>query len=141
MNKRNFVVRYVLDTSILVTRFHVKDSKHQEVVTWFSKHTGEEFFFVPCLLLAEISAAFKQCSIPREKRDTVLALIEKTFEIASFEIDDARQAAEIAFQTGSRGCDIVFIALAKEWDAILVTKDKRQADSARTSGIEVLTWS
>ncbi len=134
-------MRYVLDTSILVTRFHVKDSKHQEVVAWFNKHTGEEILIVPCLLLAEISAAFKQCSIPREKRDRVLALIEKTFEISDFDIDDARQASEIAFQTGSRGCDSVFIALAKEWDATLVTKDKRQADSARASGIEVLTWS
>lgn len=134
-------MRYVIDTSVLVTRFHVKDSKHNEVSAWFHKHTGEEILIIPCLLLAEISAAFKQCGIPREKCDKVLALIEKAFEIANFEIEDARQASEIAFQTGSRGCDSVFIALAKEWDATLVTKDKRQADSARASGIEVLTWS
>lgn len=133
-------MRYVVDTSVIVTRFHVKDSKHHEVAAWFHKHTGEEILIAPCLVLAEISAAFKQCNISREKRDKVLALIEKTFEIESFEMDDARQASEIAFATGSRGCDSVFISLAKEWDATLVTKDKRQADSARASGIDVMTW-
>jgi predicted nucleic acid-binding protein len=140
MNRGNFMARYVVDTSVLVTRFHVKDSKHQEVAAWFNAHNGEEVLIVPCLLLVEISAAFKQCNIPREKRDKVLALIEKTFVVEDFEIADAHGAAEIAFRTGSRGCDSVFIAVAKEWDAILVTKDKRQAESGRASGIEVLTW-
>ena len=72
-------MRYVIETSVLMTRFHVKDSKHHEVSAWVHKHTGEEILIVPCPLISEISAAFKQCGIPREKRDKVLALIEKAF--------------------------------------------------------------
>lgn len=130
-------MHYVVDTSVIVTRFHSKDSQHVEVTEWFEKLGGEEILVVPNLVFAEIAAAFKQCGIAKTKCDSVLNLVQNTFAVEEFLNEDAHLAAEIAFLTGCRGCDSVFVALARESDGVLVTKDKRQADSAKKAGIAV----
>ena len=77
--------------------------------------------------------------VRRLKKDEAAALAEEIFGGMNF-IDTSDlfdTAFSIAFQTGSRAIDSFYIAAANLEEALLVSNDKRQVESARTFGVDV----
>ena len=77
--------------------------------------------------------------VRRLKKEEAFDLAEDLFGSMNFiESSDLFDTAfSIAFKTGSRAIDSFYIATAKIEDAILVSNDKRQVESASRFGVDV----
>ena len=77
--------------------------------------------------------------VRRMQRDSALKVAEEFFSginfIGNSELYDV--AFSIAFETGSRAIDSFYIGAAKLKDALLVSNDKLQVESAEKFGVEV----
>ena len=76
--------------------------------------------------------------VRRKNKDIALTIAEKFFSEINF-IDNSEiynVAFLIAFETGSRAIDSFYIAASKIENAILVSNDKIQVESARKFGVE-----
>ena len=76
--------------------------------------------------------------VRRKNKDIALTVAEKFFSEINF-IDNSEiynVAFLIAFETGSRAIDSFYIAASKIKNAILVSIDKIQVESARKFGVE-----
>ncbi|MBN2250521.1 MAG: type II toxin-antitoxin system VapC family toxin [Candidatus Altiarchaeota archaeon] len=77
--------------------------------------------------------------VRRLKKEEAASLAEEIFGgmnfIGTSDLFDI--AFSIAFQTGSRAIDSFYIAAAKLEEALLVSNDKRQVESARKFGADV----
>lgn len=75
----------------------------------------------------------------RLKKEEAAALAGEIFGSINFiETSDLFDIAfSIAFNTGSRAIDSFYIAAAKLEEALLVSNDKRQVESARKFGVDV----
>ena len=76
--------------------------------------------------------------VRRKNKDIALTVAEKFFSEINF-IDNSEiynVAFLIAFETGSRAIDSFYIAASKIKNAILVSNDKIQVESARKFGVE-----
>lgn len=75
----------------------------------------------------------------RMKRDQVVKICGEIFRELAF-INTHRifdEALSVALETGSRAADSFYIAAAKMGEAILISNDGFQIESAKRSGIEV----
>jgi len=76
--------------------------------------------------------------VRRKNKDIALTVAEKFFSEINF-IDNSEiynVAFLIAFETGSRAIDSFYIAASKIKNAILVSNDKIQVESAKKFGVE-----
>ena len=73
-----------------------------------------------------------------DNKDTALTVAEKFFSEINFigNSEIYNVAFSIAFETGSRAIDSFYIAVSKIKNAILVSNDKIQVESARKFGVE-----
>lgn len=121
----------VIDASVYVALVNASEPDHERSWTWFeqSKVAGE-MISAPTILLAEVAAAISRGSGDAALVHQVVRQLENAnmVELVSVTRTMARQAAAIAAEHRIRGCDSVYIALARQLDTGLVTLDHQQLE-------------
>jgi predicted nucleic acid-binding protein len=121
----------VVDASVWVANYHVADPAHTQCADWLRAAIASgERLVAPSLVLAEVAAAIARLTgSPR----TATQAIEHLSRLPGFELFDldgprARRAAEVAAATRVRGADAVYLALAIEHGAVLISLDRVQRE-------------
>jgi predicted nucleic acid-binding protein len=122
---------YVIDASVHVADARPQERWHAEARAFLGRaQQGEWTVYVPMIALAEIAAA-----ISRGARQPVLArrLIAALRRVPHFEfvaVDEplGQLAAELAADHQIRGCDAVYVALARQRGVTLITLDRQQRE-------------
>jgi predicted nucleic acid-binding protein len=121
----------VIDASVYVALINAHEREHSRSWTWFEwAKAAQEPVVAPVILLAEVSAA-----VGRGIGDSTLAhrvvqqlLRSSVIELAPVTTVLAKRAAAIAADHRPRGCDAVYLALAKRLGDHLVTLDRQQLE-------------
>jgi predicted nucleic acid-binding protein len=89
----------------------------------------------PTLLVTEVAGAIRRLTGTQTFASRVVEKLVELSGVAFIGLDQerARRAASLAAETGLRGADAVYLALAQEMQETLVTVDRQQAD--RSAGI------
>jgi predicted nucleic acid-binding protein len=122
---------YVIDASVHVADARPQEPHHAEARALLAHVAAENRqVFLPEVVLAEIAAA-----ISRGTGQVVLALrlaraLRRVphFQFVTVEHALGDLAAEIAARYQIRGCDAVYVALAQQRGAILITLDRQQRE-------------
>lgn len=122
---------YVIDASVHVADIRPAEPHHTEARSFLRQVAVETSpVYLPVIVLAEVAAA-----ISRGTRDPALArrltaVLQRVphFEFVPISADLGRLAAALASDYGIRGCDAVYVALARERGARLITLDRQQRD-------------
>jgi predicted nucleic acid-binding protein len=119
----------VTDASVWVSRFIDDDVHHEASVSWLRRQIDAATFLVgPTLLLVEVAAA-----IARRTGDAALAaaIVEQLEQFPPLRLeplDDALAAVAVSLagSLGLRGADAVYVAVARQLGAPLVSWDEEQ---------------
>jgi len=121
----------VLDASVCVALFHAGDPIHPASRRWLAERQGEEEPIVaPVILLAEVAAALSRgVGDPNLAREAVRLLRGRQL-VELFPVTETliARAAEIATELKIRGCDSIYVALARQLEMELVTDDGQQLE-------------
>ena len=129
-------VGFVLDASVLVAFLRPGDPFHGDADAMVKRLTLMPVtLYVPAMAFAEVAAA-----LARGEDDTALALsgishLNKLRRLRVIAVDKSVgwMAAYAAANYRIRGCDAVYVALAQNLSAVLVTLDRQQRErSPRT---------
>ena len=129
-------VGFVIDASVLVAFLRPGDPFHGDADAMVKRLTLMPVtLYVPAMAFAEVAAA-----LARGEDDTALALnglshLNKLRRLRTIAVDKSVgwMAAYAAASYRIRGCDAVYVALAQNLSAVLVTLDRQQRErSPRT---------
>ncbi len=126
----------VVDASVYVSIAHGADRHHERCLRWLEAGLErQEPLVAPNLLLVEVAAAVRRLTGRRQLAEAAVADLLETglIELVPLSAERAARAAGIAAAAGVRGADAVYLALAEELDATLVSLDRRQLE--RGAGI------
>ena len=117
---------YTIDASVFISSARTQEAHHQISVEFLDQLRREQpIVFCPSIILAECSAAIaRRTGDPISARD--LVLLVKDFvgmNLVPISIPLAERAAQIAADRQLRGADSVYVAIAEESDATLITWD------------------
>ena len=121
----------VLDASVCVALFHAADPGHLASRRWLAQRQGEDEPIVsPVLLLAEVAAALGRGLGDADLARDAVRLLRGPYLIELFPVTEtlAARAAEIAAEQKIRGCDAIYVALARQLEMELVTQDRQQLE-------------
>ena len=124
----------VIDASVLVADIRPEEPHHAEARTFLQRAASEGWaIYLPALdsiVLPEIAAA-----ISRGTGDPILArrFVAAVQRIPHYDIlpvlrDLSELAADLAAEYRIRGCDAVYVALAQQHGATLITLDRQQRE-------------
>lgn len=119
----------VLDASVLVALFHIDEMYHTATVRWFDwAEVNGEPLNAPVIVLTEVAAALSRGKNEPSRAEDVVQLLRDSDAISLFPISQtlAEQAASIAITCRIRGCDAIYVALARQLDQPLITFDEQQ---------------
>lgn len=122
---------YVVDASVLVADVRPSEPHHQEAHAFLVRLTAEEqTLLLPTIALAEVAAAVSRGTGRPELARRLVAVLRRMPHIRLIPVDEplADLAAELAAQHRIRGCDAVYVALARQHNAVLVTLDREQRE-------------
>lgn len=125
----------VVDASVLVALFHTDEPHHEACRDWFLRATSmDEELSAPVIAITEVAAAISRGKGNVLRAQQITSLIKQSNIITLFPISLklAEQAADIASLYQIRGCDAIYVALAKKLDQPLVTLDKQQQERAKS---------
>ena len=130
----------VLDTSIFIDLlFEYKSERTRSAEELLSILEENDMTIVePDLFKIEFTGLIAR----RIKKELAPTICEEIFAELVF-VNTSRifeEALSIARETGSRAADSFYIACAKAEEAILISNDKHQIESAKKSGIEVYNF-
>lgn len=133
--------RYVVDASVFVAAIRRDEPEHdaaREVLQFLSGRGLQ--LFAPSILLPEIASALARRGGAAADIEAIVAAIETLHGGRMAAVDDhlALQAVRLAAGMRLRGCDAVYVALAAESGASLVSLDAEQR-SRTPPGIPALT--
>jgi predicted nucleic acid-binding protein len=121
----------VVDASVCVALFHTEDPGHPASRRWLAESQGKaEPIVAPVILLAEVAAALgRGLGDAALAREAVL-LLRGRHLVELFPVTEAlaARAAEIAAEEKIRGCDALYVALARQLEMELVTEDRQQLE-------------
>jgi predicted nucleic acid-binding protein len=121
----------VLDASVCVALFNPKEPGHEPSRRWFHEAgEGDEPVVAPVILLAEVASALGRGLGEEELAKEVVSLLRMKRLVELFPVTEflSARAAEIAAEQRIRGCDSIYVALAKQLDMELVTLDGHQLE-------------
>ena len=121
----------VVDASVCVALFNSDEPGHAASRRWLAVATeDEESIVAPVILLAEVAAALGRGLGDAELAQQAVALLRSRRLVQLFPATEAlaARAAEIAAEQRLRGCDSIYVALAKHLQMELVTFDRQQLD-------------
>ena len=121
----------ILDASVYVALVNAHEKDHARCWDWFEQvQATREPVIAPVILLAEVAAA-----LSRGIKDTPLAhrVVQQLTRSSRIELIPVTQrlasdAAAIAATHRIRGCDAIYIALARQSAERLVTLDRQQLE-------------
>ena len=120
---------FVVDASVWVARLVAQDEFHLFVKNWMFKQNqiGSQFIS-PSLLLTEVSGAVSQRTNRPELAHKAIRDIQKLTGVHIIEMNHKLilEAADLAAESGLRGADSVYMAVAKKLNIPLVTLDVEQ---------------
>ncbi len=122
---------YILDASVYVADARPQEPHHAEahaLLAWVV--TEGQDVYLPVIALAEVAAAISRGTGQPALAMRWIAAIQRIPGIQLNPIDEtlARLAADLAAHYRIRGCDAVYVALARQRKATLVTLDRQQRD-------------
>ncbi|MBC8522278.1 MAG: type II toxin-antitoxin system VapC family toxin [Methanomicrobia archaeon] len=126
----------VVDTSVFLDELFKFDQKRHEKARIFFRLIQERDILIlePEIFKVEIIGQLVR-RMERDEATIVYESIVKRLEFVKTKDLDGI-AFSIAFETGSRAIDSFYIAASKIKNAILVSNDKIQVESARKFGVE-----
>lgn len=123
----------VLDASLLVAGIRPGELYYHEARRAVETLTRERVnLFAPAIVLAEVAAAIARGSGSADQaaRDVQLVRRLAGLQIVAVGGTLADLAARVAAQQHLRGCDAVYVALAQQQRAVLITLDNEQRQRA-----------
>jgi len=127
----------VVDTSVFIDLiFEYNSARTRSAEEMFSILEEKGLTILePDLFKIELTAQISR----RVKRDLAPKICEEIFQELDFIGTSAifEEALSIALETGSRAADSFYIAAAEVKEAILISNDRLQIESAKKAGIEV----
>lgn len=120
----------VVDSSFFVSLFVKGDVNHEKALdTWKKLRESGIKMFAPTLILPEVCGAIVRVTKDKGYGDEVKEKIEewlrvKVLTLKELTIKRAKMATEIAIKFNLKGADAIFVSLAQEFDAKLLTLDE-----------------
>lgn len=121
----------VVDASVCVALFNSDEPAHQASRAWLvNVGEGDEPIVSPVILLAEVAAALGRGLGDKELAHRAVSLLRRELLVELFPVTEALavKASEIAAEQKIRGCDAIYVALAKQLEMELVTLDGQQLE-------------
>ena len=124
---------FVVDASVHIADMRPSEPHHREARAFldFARQTGEEVYG-PIIVLAEVAAGIARGTGRPSLTRRLTLLLRRIPNFIFVPVDEmlGDLAAEVAAAQQVRGCDAVYIALAQQLSAILVTLDAEQRQRA-----------
>jgi predicted nucleic acid-binding protein len=121
----------VVDASVCVALFKLDEPSHASSRLWLLG-TGQEDEPVvsPAILLSEVASALGRGLGNEALARQSVTLLRSRRLVELFPVTEAlaARAAEIASEQKLRGCDAIYVALARQLDMELVTLDHQQLE-------------
>ena len=123
----------IIDASVYVSLVNAGEQAYTSSWAWFEDTRSKgEVIIAPVIMLAEVASALSRGTgdpklanqIVQQLRDSIL------IDLLPVTKDLATTAAGIAADQRIRGCDAIYVAVAKQTDNELVTLDKQQLNRA-----------
>jgi predicted nucleic acid-binding protein len=122
----------VVDASVCVALFKADEPGHEASRLWLARAGEKEDDPVvsPVILLAEVASGLGRGLGDEELARQAVALLRTKRLVELFPVTEAlaARAAEIAAEQRIRGCDSIYVALARQLGIALVTLDKHQLE-------------
>lgn len=128
------VEHVTVDTSVIIASLKKDEEKHDACRKIMEKVKDGDFIALESYIVqVEVAAAIKRRTGSRGLAERIRKDLEAIDTIYFLDLTRyrAREAAEIAEQTDTRGMDAIIAQVAKENNTILITLDKEMADRAR----------
>lgn len=130
------MMTYTIDANILISA-HVPTEAEHPASKRFVEHlqTSKAQLYCPTLMLVEIASALIRTTKNTEQTKHFIHTVELLPNMTLIAIDErfAQKATETAIKTHLRGADAIYVTVAQEYDARLVTWDKEML--ARAVGV------
>jgi len=130
--------RYTIDASVFVNAFHLHERGNAESLRLLDAiEQARDPIIVPTIILAEIAAAAARTANNTAAAITFAASTASLRHLMFVSVteDLARNAAEVAATYRLRGSDAVYVAVARRYATILISRDEEQI----TRGSRVVT--
>ena len=122
---------YVIDASVHAADARPQEPHHAEARALLARLATEgRIVYLPVIVLAEVASAISRGTGRPALAQRLTATLRRVPYFQFVPVDDAlgRLAAELAAQQQLRGCDAVYVALAQQRDATLITLDRQQRE-------------
>jgi predicted nucleic acid-binding protein len=131
----------VVDTSVLVATVTAREPKHRDAREFMQlcANSGGSVV-VPAIALAEFGAGLSRTGRTpvQARRFMTMLRSQQGFFVVPVTVELGEVASEIAILQKTKGCDSVYLALARSMAVPLVSLDREQLDRA-PADVEALT--
>jgi predicted nucleic acid-binding protein len=120
---------YVIDASVHVADARPQEPRHSEARALLARLAVEaRVVYLPEIVLAEIAAAVSRGTGERELAQGLVAALRRVPHFEYVSVDDVLGdlAASLAAEYQIRGCDAVYVALARQRGVPLISLDRQQ---------------
>lgn len=127
--------RVVLDASVLVAFMRPGEPSHFRANALIEELTLKPSpLFIPAIALAEVAAALARGENDTERALNAVKWLSQLRGLKTVSVDEklGRLAVQIAARQRIRGCDAVYVALARRMGVPLITLDRQQRERAST---------
>lgn len=122
---------YVIDASVHVADARPQEPHHAEAQALLAQVAAERrVVCLPVIVLAEVAAAISRGTGRPVLARRLTAALRRVPHFQFVPVDDAlgQLAADLAAQHQIRGCDAIYVALAQQRGATLITLDRQQRE-------------
>ena len=116
----------VIDASVFVAAARASEPQYARSVEFLSQiQQSDDATHCPVLVLAECSGAIARATADSKLADRIVSLIQRFrgLQLVPLTLAVALRAAELAANRRLRGSDAIYLAVASELQAVLVTWD------------------
>jgi predicted nucleic acid-binding protein len=127
---------YVVDASVHVADMRPSEPHHSEARAFLDQVRSDgELAYGPIIVLAEVAGGISRGTGRPGLARRLIGLLQRVPNFVFVPVDETlgQQAAEIAAGLQIRGCDSVYVALAQQLGATLITLDGEQRQRAPAS--------
>lgn len=122
---------YVIDASVHVADARPSEPHHQEAHALLARVAAEGWtVYLPVIVLAEVAAAISRGTGQPGLAHRLTGTLRQIPHFRFVPVDDALGdlAVELAARHQIRGCDAIYVALARQHNARLITLDRQQRE-------------